>query len=45
MEKHTEACNMVFNDLEKSYVRVTREVMWLGLEKKGVPLEHIKLEL
>lgn len=34
---------MVFNDLEKSYDRVTREVIWLVLEKKEVFLEHIQL--
>ena len=34
---------MVFNDLERAYNRVPREVMWLVLEKKGVPLTYIKL--
>ena len=34
---------MVFNDLERAYNRVPREVMWSVLEKKGVPLTYIKL--
>jgi hypothetical protein len=34
---------MVYIDLEKTYDRVPREVMWWVLEKKGGPLKYIKL--
>ena len=45
-EKYREACKdlqIVFIDLEKSYDKVPREVMWWVLEMKEVPLKYIEL--
>jgi len=33
--------HMVFVDLEKAYDRVTRDVLWKTLEKKGVRMTYI----
>ena len=46
MEKYREApkyIHIVFIDLEKAFNRVPIEVMWLVLEKNGVPLKYIIL--
>ena len=35
--------HVVFIDLEKVYDRVSREVLWRCLDKKGVPVEYTRV--
>jgi len=35
--------HMVFIDLEKAYDRVPREVMWICLEKRSMPMTYMRV--
>ena len=46
MERYKEAntdLHMIFIDLEKTYDRVPREVLWWVLEKRGVHVRYINV--
>ena len=35
--------HMVFIDLEKTYDRVLRDILWWALKKKAVPLKYMSI--
>ena len=34
---------MIFTDLEKAYDKVSREILWRTLMKKGIPIKYIDI--